>query len=255
MEKYSDRLELSVREYIFTEDTSIDDRLTATTEIFHSLFVPLHYERKYAYPLLIWLHGPGENEDQLKQVIPDISVRNYVAVAPRGPSTANEDASTGGYRWRQTSDDILLAEQRVFGCLESVKRRLHINPTRVFLAGFSSGGSMALRLALSHPCHFAGVISLVGTLPSGKPLLRSLDNARRLSVLLSSACEGLRYSAKRVTHDLRLLHAAGIPVTLRQYPCGDKLNRSMLADVNCWIMEQVHASDSPPADGTNPKIG
>ena len=49
-----------------------------------SLFTPLHYERNYAYPLLIWLHGKGGNEHHLRQVMPKISMRNYAAVAPRG---------------------------------------------------------------------------------------------------------------------------------------------------------------------------
>ena len=47
------------------------------------LFVPLHYEPNYAYPLIVWLHGAQDDERQLKRVMPFISLRNYVAVAPR----------------------------------------------------------------------------------------------------------------------------------------------------------------------------
>ena len=50
-----------------------------------SLFVPLHYEPNYAYPLLVWLHGAGDCHRQLKQVMPHISMRNYVGVAPGSP--------------------------------------------------------------------------------------------------------------------------------------------------------------------------
>ena len=49
----------------------------------YSLYVPLHYERNYAYPLLIWLHGPSDDERQLRTIMRHISVRNYVGVAPR----------------------------------------------------------------------------------------------------------------------------------------------------------------------------
>jgi hypothetical protein len=43
---------------------------------------------------------------------------------------------------------------------------------------------------------------------------------------------------------LRLLHTAGLSVTLRQCPCGHELLPQMLADVNRWIMEQINP---PPA--------
>ena len=49
-----------------------------------ALFAPLHYEKNYAYPLIVWLHGPGGDEGQLKRIMPCISTRNYAAVAPRG---------------------------------------------------------------------------------------------------------------------------------------------------------------------------
>jgi phospholipase/carboxylesterase len=60
-----------------------------------------------------------------------------------------------------------------------------------------------------------------------------------------------RYSAEypqeRVCDDLRLLHSAGISVTLRQYPCGHELASQMLLDVNRWMIEQVTASPESTA--------
>ena len=34
----------------------------------HCLFTPQHYERNYAYPLLVWLHGPGDDERLARQL-------------------------------------------------------------------------------------------------------------------------------------------------------------------------------------------
>ena len=50
----------------------------------YALFAPLHYESGYAYPLIVWLHGRGNDERQLLRIMPQVSMRNYVAVAPRG---------------------------------------------------------------------------------------------------------------------------------------------------------------------------
>ena len=66
----------------------------------HAVFAPLHYEPNYAYPLIVWLHGGGDTEQQLRRVMPFISLRNYVAVAHAGhescrAATERAKASTG----------------------------------------------------------------------------------------------------------------------------------------------------------------
>ena len=47
------------------------------------------------------------------------------------------------------------------------------------------------------------------------------------------------YRVERVCDELALFHAAGMSVTLRQYPCGDELTTQMLRDLDVWLMEQV----------------
>jgi hypothetical protein len=47
------------------------------------------------------------------------------------------------------------------------------------------------------------------------------------------------YSVDQVCEELSLFHAAGMSVTLRQYPCGDELTTQMLRDLDVWLMEQV----------------
>jgi phospholipase/carboxylesterase len=207
----------------------------------------LHYTPGYAYPLLVWLHGRGSDERQLPRVMPQVSMQNYVAVAPRGLHLPQgEGAAHQGYGWLQSDDHIRHAEQRVFDSLEVAARKYHIDPRRIFLSGFDVGGTMALRLAMSHPDRFAGVISLCGGFPAGGTPFGNLIAARRLGIFLASGRASDDYPAAQVCEDLRLLHTAGLSITLRQYPCGQELMPQMLGDVNRWIMEQIKP---PPAAG------
>jgi phospholipase/carboxylesterase len=222
-----------------TDCADLDRHDTRVTAGSHALFAPLHYEANYAYPLIVWLHEPGDSEDQLKRIMPAISMRNYVAVAPRGTVASNEDTGEGGYSWPQTDGNIFLAEQRVMECVEVAMQRFHIAPARVLLAGLAEGGTMALRVALNNPCRFAGVASIGGAFPRGKCPLRQLDDARRLPLLLATGRNSQRYRQAEVAVDLRLLHSAGISVTLRQYPCGDDLTADVLPDLDRWFMQQV----------------
>jgi phospholipase/carboxylesterase len=208
----------------------------------HAFFAPLHYEPKYAYPLLVWLHGPGHNDErQLVRIMPLISMRNYAAAAPRGFGSQNSQALD----WPQDPRSIEAATHRVFDCIGAARERFNIAERRVFLGGFDGGGTMAFRIALNQPECFAGVLSLGGALPQGHHPLGRLVAARRLPAFLAMGRDSEVYGPEKACDDLRLLHSAGVSVTLRQYPCGHELSAQMLRDVDRWIMEQITMPAEP----------
>lgn len=210
----------------------------------HALFVPLHYEPNYAYPLLVWLHGPDDDERQLQRLMPHISMRNYAAVGVRGTSTPRRSAARAAYSWSQADSNYHVAEQAVLDSIQAALAKLHVAPERVFIGGFDCGGTMALRLALEHPDRFAGVLSLGGEFPHGRQALRRLHEARKLPVFMACGRESQAYDPLRVSEDLRLLYSAGMSVALRLYPCGHEITTHMLADMDRWMMEQVEAIKS-----------
>ena len=221
-------------------------------------FSPLHYEPKYGYPLIVWLHGSGDSETQLRRVMPSISLRNYASIAPRGNDLAGSGdcADSGdcagndrqrGFSWEQTPCQIEQAEQSILDCIAAAQLRFNIAAQRVFLAGFNAGGTMALRVAMSNPEKFAGVASLAGGFPEGHTPLFRFDAARELPVFLAQGRQGISYGEQQVCDDLRLLHAAGMSVTLRQYPCSDELTTQMLGDLDVWLMDIVTGASSTGA--------
>ena len=227
--------------YPHVEPTSEDFRHEtneADYDFNHSLFVPLHYEKKYAYPLVVWLHSAGDNERQLKRVMPGISLRNYAAIAPRG-TTVDPETDAGAYCWQQTDTDIIEAQWRLSSSIELVQSRYNINPNRVFIGGFGDGGTMALRLALRLPHLCAGAFSIGGPLPTTHAPLVNIEHARGLPMLLMHGNESRDYPSSQLCEDLRVLHAAGMGVGVRQYPAGDELTTQMLSDLDAWMMERV----------------
>jgi phospholipase/carboxylesterase len=207
-----------------------------------AFFAPLHYEANYAYPLLVWLHGVGDDESQLKRIMPLVSIRNYVGASVRGPSRLEKQDGRPGYAWSQRRGDVALAEQRLFEAVELARGRYHVAPDRVFLAGFDCGGTMAFRLAMNNPGRFRGVLSVCGGFPSGQRPLWRLTEARRLPVFLACGRDSSKYTTAHVCEDLKLFHSAGMSIALRQYPCGHQITSLMLSDMDRWIMEQITAS-------------
>ena len=206
-----------------------------------SLLAPQHYEPGYAYPLVVWLHGPGGNEREVQKVMPLISSRNHVGVAPRG---TDEELTSGGYCWDQNERSIDRCENSVLDSIQVATERYNIRTDRIFLAGYDCGGTMALRIGLRNPMRFAGVISLGGPFPVGMNPLTNIDSIRHLPLLIGLGREAEKYTADRLCQELRLFHIAALKVDLRLYPAGDELTTKMLSDADEWIMRQVAGSPS-----------
>jgi phospholipase/carboxylesterase len=215
-----------------------------------TIFAPVHYEPNYAYPLVIWLHGPGDDEHQLKRIMPLVSLRNYVGVAIRGTTPYATASGKPGFAWAQSQPHTALAEQRVLEAIHSAQGRMNISTRRIFVAGFDCGGTMALRLALAHPHRFAGVLSLGGEFPVGGAPLARLAEARRLPVFLACGRDSQRYPSAIVCDNLKLLHSAGMDLTLREYPGGHEISPRMLSDMDRWMMDLVTGSSSTSSTGS-----
>jgi phospholipase/carboxylesterase len=211
------------------------------TEI--SLFFPRRYEKNYDYPLVVWLHGGGDNQQQIIQVMPHISGQNYVAVGVQGTSLDME--SGHGFCWVESEQDADEAVRRVFEAIEIATCRASINYERIFIGGYQCGGSMALRVAMQYPETFAGAFSINGGVPrTGQPLSK-LEQLRDLPLFISFGETAQQYSSTDACQDLKLAHAAHLSVMFRQYACGDELRTPVLSDINHWLMERITGQPMP----------
>lgn len=201
------------------------------------LFGPQRYEPRYDYPLVVWLHSCGSGEREIENVMPELSLQNYVACAPRGPIACDPDGKS--FRWSDSPAATAISEEVVFEAISIAKSEFSIASNRIFLAGFGSGGSMAWRLALRYPQRFAGVISVCGGFPQDNHPLTNYSTARDLPTLWMYGGDSATCGIDKVCDSLPVMHAASLSVDIRQYPCGDELLTNMLSDANSWIMERV----------------
>lgn len=232
-----------------------------------TLFNPLHYEPNYAYPLFVWLHGAGADERQLPRLMPYLSMRNYVAVAPRGTIGVSAPRGRHRYRWPLAPQHVESAMHRIVDSIREARDRFNIAPHRIFLAGADDGGTLALRVALQYPDMFAGVLSAGGLLPTGGAPLARLSAARGLPVFFAWREEDEQCARGAVCRNLRLLHAAGFDVALRLYaggqsesteavadPSDDAVTRLVLADMDRWMMQLVTGERTVPAPRAGNRI-
>ena len=202
----------------------------------YSLFLPAHFESRYHYPLVMWLHDRTGDQQQLTDVMTGISERNYMGIALRGL-----DCSTTGDCWDQSPTAIEAVSNQIQQSIDLLDSSYRINRNRIFIAGAGCGGTMAFRLAFDMPHLFCGVASFNGGLPDTQRPLLNLRACRQVPVFWVHGRQSCELSEPGLCSQLKLLHVAGFDVTLRQYPCGDQLPRQPFGDFNTWMMEQMAA--------------
>jgi len=210
----------------------------------HRLFVPEHYEPGYDYPLVVWLHSDASSELELDNVMPILSSRNYIAIAPR----ANQKCRGNGrhFRWGVSPTDCAVAEDFVWDSVQAVASRLSVNTNKIFLAGFGTGGTMAQWIGLKYAKQIAGVISLSGQFPKTPRALSNWKQARGLRVLFAQRQGSSLCSEDDFVTAVRTAHRAGLNYSFLQQrwehdDCleANELDSTMLDAANRFMMSIV----------------
>src|SRR6185312_10345540 len=131
---------------------------------------------------VIWLHGLGADGHDFAPIVPELVAADW----PVRPVTVN-----GGMPMRAWYDIVgfdLLAQQDEAGIRASIaatealiarENARGVPDERIFLAGFSQGGAIALAAGLRHASQLAGIVALSTYLPIADTLAaeRSAANA------------------------------------------------------------------------------
>jgi len=203
-------------------------------------FLPVGYEPRYPYPLLVFFHGHGGNEEQILRLAPRLSRRNFISIGLRGPiSLGQRSDGHMGYSWGDESSMTLL-EDYMLRAVEQTRLSYHVHSERIYLAGLAEGAQVAYRLGLTFPERLGGLISLNGNMPRyGRPLFR-LQSMRSLRVFIGHGIANAVVPLSLAREDHRLLYNAGLNVEMKTYPATHRLHPEMLRDVNRWIIDQCN---------------
>jgi phospholipase/carboxylesterase len=207
-----------------------------------SFFLPLHYLESYEYPLVVWLHSNGYNENQIDHVMPHISLRNYIGVGIRGTKAA--DSAGHRFDWHESPAAIATSHDAVIEAIDEASERFSIQKSRIVLAGYGAGGTMAMRVAMRDPNRVASAISIGGRMPQGA--IRNVHQLRqrRLPMLWQWAEFNPDYSPQNLQTDCRSAMTIGCQVEVRQYQGDEEMDTVVLRDIDDWIMRRIVSGSS-----------
>jgi predicted esterase len=170
------------------------------------VYVPTSYDSSHQTPmtLFVWLHGcGGYGAGDIYTVSPGGSGQDWVSVTVGGRE---------GVCWDVDTDSAT-----VLAAIADVKTHFNVNPRRVVIGGYSSGGDLAYRTAFYHANTFAGLLA-ENTSPfrdTGSSQSASLAAAawKFPVVHLAHRQDGV-YPVAGVESETAAMTTAGFPLTL-----------------------------------------
>ncbi|MCU1368218.1 MAG: CobN component of cobalt chelatase involved in biosynthesis, partial [Ilumatobacteraceae bacterium] len=178
--------------------------IVQSSQIKYWVYVPGSYDSTHQTPttLLVWLHGcGGRSADDIRTVSPGGS-QDWISITVDGRE---------GACWNPAADGA-----KVKATIADVKTHFNIDPHRVILGGYSSGGDLAYRTAFYDAGAFAGVLA-ENTSPfrdTGSSRTASLAAASwKFPVVHLAHLQDTTYPIAGVRTETDAMTSAGFPVT------------------------------------------
>ena len=137
-----------------------------TEHLNYRLFVPLGYDSKRKYPLVLWLHGVnGRGSDNIKQLTGSNQLGTHFWISHEVQNTfpvfVLAPQCPVGQSWSEPdlnrpSETLLL----VMDALDKTQREFSIDPDRIYVAGQSMGGLGVWSLIQTYPNKWAAALIL-----------------------------------------------------------------------------------------------
>lgn len=182
---------------------------TADSSGGYQAWIPTDHDGTYA--LLIWLHGCGGHSAEDTEAVRDRWGYGYITLAPEG---------AGGECWEP--ENPANAQRNALRVLNAVRFALvhfDIDPKRVVVGGYSSGGELAYKAAFESAETFAGVLAF-NTQPFHSHDTHGTREApavdRKFTIVHIAHTDDDAYPIADVKSDIDALRAAGFPIVFNE---------------------------------------
>lgn len=205
---------------------------------------------------IIWLHGLGADGYDFLPVVDQLDSSRLPALrfvfphAPLRPVTLNNGhIMPAWYDLYGLSSDAPEDEAGLRDAIERVEALIRrenargIESERIWLAGFSQGGAVALATALRHYERLAGAIVLSAYLPLAKHLPQEASAANRgLPIFMAHGRFDNVIPESVARAAATRLSAAGYRLSWHDYPMAHSVCDQEIADLSDWLAENLAQS-------------
>ncbi len=204
------------------------------------------------HPTLIALHGHGAHCQDLAPLAPMLAGGALQVISPQAEFRLEGAPYSYApmFTWMQRGADdrpldgeLARVSEALFAFIDQVCDRYEVDRERLALMGFSQGGMLAYRLALSQPQRWRGAAMLSTWLPDD-----ALDDvhadAADLPLLVQHGATDPLVEVDRGRQSRDRLQAMRMQLDYREYPMQHEIGRQSLHDLSAWLSERL-LSDRP----------
>lgn len=193
----------------------------------YRFYVPTNYNAKKKWPLVVALHGMGQDENsffasynngEIKRIA---EARGYLVVCPKGRAPASMYMGA--------------AETDVIDVIKAMKRDYSIDDDRVYLMGHSMGGYGSWSVAVNHPDLFAAIGPIAG---GGQPfVMMGLKKITHVPWIVIHGDKDPTVSVEESRKMVKAGEALGIKIKYIEVPGGDHINIAVpgFKDIFDWF--------------------
>src|ERR1035437_2008192 len=152
-----------------TDNTQIDLSVTAEINLYYDLFVPPTITGPC--PLLIAVHGYGAHKRNMMSEARIIAPDSFVIASLQAPHPHYRRTNDGyriGFGWlsdHKPEEQIRLHHKFVLDVIDILSTDGIVDPSRIFLYGFSQACALNFRFALTHPETLGAIVGVCGGIP------------------------------------------------------------------------------------------
>lgn len=190
-------------------------------------------------PLLVAMHGWGQNAKKILRDLAPVTARRVLVAAPQAPHPFYLDMGSGkvGFHWLTRYErDRAVADANAFVAhvLENLRAAHAYDPARVYLLGFSQGCSMAWRFCLSGHITPAGMIACGADLPPD--VAEKLPAPKPFPVLLVHGREDTIIAPAKMHDAQAALSEKGVSFDVHEFDGGHEIPPAVAQHIADWII-------------------
>jgi predicted esterase len=230
---------------INTDPPPTERTLLAESKLYYDLDAPF----EVASPLLIALHGYGDNKSWMMRQAKQCAPQGFAIAALQGVHQHLKDAKRVGaplrygFGWLtnfHAEESIALHHRALLDLIETLVREGVARREKIFLAGFSQAVALNYRFVFTHTNLVRGVVSICGGLP-GDWETSNLYAPSQTAVLHLCGARDEFYMPARVLDYSARLRTRASDVELKSYDAGHEIAPSMRGDIRLWLQSRAAA--------------
>jgi phospholipase/carboxylesterase len=217
-----------------------------TVEPLFDLHVPARTPSPHGKaPALVLIHGVGSHERDLVGLASAFDARLDVhslrAPLVRGPESFAWFSVTFGPQGPiHDATEAEAARQKIVAFVRALREDPAIDPTRIYLLGFSQGAILSLSVAYTEPTLIAGVVAISGrTLQEIAAGVKGKRIESGPRVLLMHGTDDTKLPFAHAEASEHVLKGAGLPYDFKSYPVGHTVSAPMRDDIAAWLSAQL----------------